>query len=128
MTLWNTIKQITAPYVLDGEYSIALDTMQGNWASSRGKVEVLWFFSSCGAILGYIPELQWGWPFTSRVCSVTSGLLSSYMGHHRNLLEACQGNKVTSRGEARDRESLSSCHSDTGIPINFLEESGIATF
>ena len=28
-TLWNSIKQIEAPYVLDWENAIALDTMQG---------------------------------------------------------------------------------------------------
>ena len=33
-----------------------------------------------------------------------------------------------SRGEAGDPASLSSCHSDIGIPINFQEESGIVTF
>ena len=31
-----------------------------------------------------------------------SGLLSSYEGHLRNLLEAWQGNTDTSRGEAGD--------------------------
>ena len=44
--------------------------------------------------------LQRQWPFKTHVCSVTSGLLSSYEGHLRNLLEAWQGNTDTSRGEA----------------------------
>ena len=35
--------------------------------SHRG--EVSWFFSSCGVILGYILELQRGWPFKTRVFS-----------------------------------------------------------
>ena len=35
-TLWSSIKQIEAPYVFDWEIAIALDTVQGNWASSRG--------------------------------------------------------------------------------------------
>ena len=64
----------------------------------------------------------------TRVCSVTSGLLSSYKGHLRNLLEACQGNMDASRGEVGDPDSLSSCHSDIGNPINFQQESGIVTF
>ena len=34
----------------------------------------------------------------------------------------------TSLGEAGDEASLSSWHSDIGIPINFQEESGIITF
>ena len=33
-----------------------------------------------------------------------------------------------SGGEAGDRVSLSSWHSDIGIPINFQKESGIVTF
>ena len=33
-----------------------------------------------------------------------------------------------SGGEAVDRGSLSSWHSDIGIPIHFQEESGIITF
>ena len=42
-TLWSSIKQIEAPYVFDWENTIALDTMQGNRASSHseGKVSFL---------------------------------------------------------------------------------------
>ena len=76
----------------------------------------------------YIPELRWGWTFKTRVFSATSGLLSSYEGHLRNLHEAWQGNTDDSRGEARNPVSLSSCHSDIGIPISFQEESGFITF
>ena len=42
--------------------------------------------------------------------SVTSGLLSSCKGHLRILLEAWQGNRDASRGEAGDQGSLFSCH------------------
>ena len=62
------------------------------------------------------------------VCSSTSELLSSYEGHLRNLHEAWQGNTDTSQGEVGDPGSLSCCHSDIGIPINFQQESGIITF
>ena len=34
----------------------------------------------------------------------------------------------TSGGETGDQATLSSWHSDIGIPINFQEESGIVTF
>ena len=34
-TLWSSIKQIEAPYVFDWENVIAVDTVQGNQASSR---------------------------------------------------------------------------------------------
>ena len=59
--------------------------------------------------------------------SVTTGLLSIYEGYLRNLLEAWQGKGDDSRGEVRDPGSISSCHTDILIPINFPEESGIVT-
>ena len=43
------------------------------------------FFTRCVGNLGYILELQRGWPFKTRVCSATSGLLSSCDGQLRNL-------------------------------------------
>ena len=70
-TLWSTIKQITPLYVFDGEHGIALHAMQGNCASSLAELEVSWFFSSCGRNLGNILELWRGWPFNTRVSSVT---------------------------------------------------------
>ena len=76
--------------------------MHGNWATSCGEVDVSWFFSSYGGNLGYILELRRGWPFKTWVCSAKSGLLSSYEGHLRNLLEAWKGNTVPHRGEAGD--------------------------
>ena len=71
--------------MFDWEPGIALHEMQGNQASSLTEGEVSWFSSSCGGNLGYIPELWRGWSFKTRVCSATSGLLSSYDGHLRNL-------------------------------------------
>ena len=35
--------------------------------------------------MGNILELRQGWPFETRVCSVKSGLLSSYDGQLRHL-------------------------------------------
>ena len=49
--------------MFDWEYGIALQAMQGNRASSPDKGDVSWEFLSCGRNLGYILELQWGWPF-----------------------------------------------------------------
>ena len=128
-TLWTSIKQIKAPCLFDGEHGIALYAVQGKRASSHGEGGVSWFFSSCLLQnLGYILKLQRGWPFKTHVCSVASGLLSSYNGHLWNLHEAWQGNTDTFRSEAGDRESLFSCHPNIGIPINFQEESVILTF
>ena len=56
------------------------------------------------------------------VCSPTSGLLSSYDVHLRNLNYAYQDNTDASGREAGDRGSLSSWNSDIGIPIHFQEE------
>ena len=64
----------------------------------------------------------------SFVCSATSGLLSSYHGHLRNLNYAWQDNKDGSGGEAGNQGSLCSWKSDIGIPIHFQIESGIVTF
>ena len=82
-------------------------------------------------------ELQWesgvysrvaaGRAFNTRVCSLTSGLLCSCVGQLGILLEAWQGYRDISRGEAGDPGSNSSCHRDIGIPINFQEESSIVS-
>ena len=71
--------------MFDWEHGIALHAMQGNRTSSPGEGDVSWDFSSCGRNLGYILELQRGWPLETPLGSVKSGLLSSYDGHLRNL-------------------------------------------
>ena len=105
-----------------------MHAMQGNRASSLSKREVSWFFSSCGGNLGYILELRRWKSLKTFLCLGTSGLLASYNGHLRNLNYVWQDNMDTSGGEAGNRGSLSSWHSDIGIPIHFQEESGIITF
>ena len=72
--------------MFDSEYRIALHAMQGNRSSSPGEWDVSWDFSSCGRNCGYILELQRGWPFETPLCSVKSGLLSSYDEYLRNLI------------------------------------------
>ena len=110
------------------EYGIALHAMQGIRASSPGKGNVSWDFSSCGPHLRYILELQGGWPFETPLGSAKSGRLSSSDGHLGYLNFACRDNTKDSEGEAGDQASLSSWHSDIRIPINFQKESGIVTF
>ena len=56
-----------------------------------------------------------------------SGLLSSLHGHLGILLELWQGSRDAFRVEEGDPGSLSSCHWDIGIPIDFQEESGIVS-
>ena len=56
-TLWSSIMEVRAAFVLDGEDGISLQAMQGNWASSCSKREVSWFFMSCRGNLGYILEI-----------------------------------------------------------------------
>ena len=126
-SLWCSIKKIEAPYMFDWEYGIALPAMQENRASfpSAGMPH---FFSSCRRNLGYIRELQRGWPFETPLCSAKSGLLCSYDGQLRNLNLAWQDNTDTSGGEVGDEESLSSFHRDIGIPINFQEESSLSRY
>ena len=71
--------------MFDSENGIALHAMQGNRASFPSEGDVSYDFSSCGRNLGYILELQRGWPFETPLCSAKSGLLSSDDGHLRNL-------------------------------------------
>ena len=63
--------------MLDWEHGIALPPMQGIRASSAAVGVASWDFSSCYRNVGYILELQLGWPFETPLCSVKSGLLSS---------------------------------------------------
>ena len=74
--------------------------MHGNRASSLGEGVVSWGFSSFFGNQGYILELRRGWSFKTLVCSATSGLLSSCEGQLWILLNAWQGNRDASRGEA----------------------------
>ena len=67
-TLWCSIKKIKAPYVFDWEYGIALHAMQGKRASFLSEGDVSYDFSCCGGNLGYIPELQSGWPIETPLC------------------------------------------------------------
>ena len=71
--LWISFKQIEIPYVFDWENAIALDTRQGNQASSRREGNVSWVFSSCGRNLVYILELHRGCTIETLVCSLKSG-------------------------------------------------------
>ena len=80
------------------ECDIALHEMQGYRASSLSEREVSWIFSSYGGNVGYVLELRQGQPLETFVCSATSGLLSSYDGHLRNLNYAWQDNMDASGG------------------------------
>ena len=71
--------------MFDSEYGISLHAMQGNQASFPSEGNVSYDFSSCGRNLGYIRELQRGWPFETPLCSAKSGLCCIYEGHLRNL-------------------------------------------
>ena len=54
--------------MFDWEYGIALHAMQGNRASYPGEGDASWDFSSCHRNLGYMLELQRGWPFETSLC------------------------------------------------------------
>ena len=84
-TLLCSIKKIEAPYVFDWEYGIGLHAMQWNRASFPSEGYVSYDFPNCGRNLGFIRDLERGWPFGTPLCSVKSGLLCSYQGHLRNL-------------------------------------------
>ena len=67
------------------EYDIPLHEMQGNQAASPSEGYVSWDFSSFGRNVGYILDLQRGWPFETPLCSGKSGLLSNNGEYLRNL-------------------------------------------
>ena len=76
-TLCYSIKYIEAPYVFHWEHGIALHPMQVIRAPSPSEGDVLWDFSCGGRNLGYILELQQGWPLETPLGSEKSGRLSS---------------------------------------------------
>ena len=78
--------------------------------------------------LGYILELQQGWPFENPLCSAKSGVLSSYDTHLRNLSYSWQDSTDASGGDVGDQASLSSFHRDIGIPINFQKSQASPRF
>ena len=63
--------------MFDWEHGIAVHPMQGTLALTPDEGDVSWDFSSCSRNLGYILELQRGWPFESPLGSGKSGFLSS---------------------------------------------------
>ena len=110
----------------------------GTWHCSAGnagesslitrRVRCLMGFLELQQEPGVYSRIRAGVAIKSFVCSATSGLLSCYDGHLRNLNLAWQDNADNSGGDAGDRVSLSSWPSYIGIPIHFQEESGIVTF
>ena len=98
-TLWTSIKQIKAPYVFDWEPGIVLHAMQRNRASSLTEGEVSRIFWSSSGTCGIFSSYG-GDGHSTRVCSATSGLLSSYDGYLKNLNQAWQDSTETSRSEA----------------------------
>ena len=71
--------------MFDWEHGIALHPKQGIRALTPAEGDVSWDFSSCSRNLGYILELQRGWPLETPLGSVKSLFLSSYDGHLRKL-------------------------------------------
>ena len=85
-TLWCSISKIEAPYVFNWEYDIALHEMQGNQASSPSEWYVTCDFSSCGGNVGYILELERGWPFETPLEVLVEGWLKSSIKDRESAL------------------------------------------
>ena len=66
---------------------MALESLQGNQASSRIEGGISWFFSCCGGNLCFPLELQQGSQVTSNVASGKSSLHSNSKGEGGNALE-----------------------------------------
>ena len=63
--------------MFDWEHGIALNPMKGILALTPTEGDVSWDFSCSSWNLGYILELQQGWPFETPLASTKSGFLSS---------------------------------------------------
>ena len=85
-TLWCSIKPIQAPYVFEWEHGIALQQMLGIRASSPTQGDISRDFSSCGKNLGYILELQWGWPFETPLEVLVESWLKSSIKDRESAL------------------------------------------
>ena len=59
------------------EHEMALHPMQGIQVLTPTEGDISWEFSSCSRNLGYILELQRGWPCETPLGSAKSGFLSS---------------------------------------------------
>ena len=125
--LSRSVKQIKDPYLFDWEQDIAVHAMQGNRASSLSKEEVSWVSRNA----------RWEPRVHSRVTAgvainnfcffsdVRTPLWLRWTPQESKLV--LENNTDVSGGEAGDKGSLSSWHSDIGIPIHFQEGSGIVT-
>ena len=69
---WSSLKEVKPPLVFDVEHGIALDAMQGNWASSRGE----------GGNLVVFLMLWWEPGFSSRV---TMGMFLKHLCFLRDV-------------------------------------------
>ena len=83
-TLWSSIKQIEAPYVFDWENAIAMDTMQGNRASSR-REESLMSFLELRQEPGLYSRVTAGMSIRNSSLFIEVRNLSRYEGQLRNV-------------------------------------------
>ena len=68
------------------EYDISLHETQGSQASSPSEGYVSWDFSSCGMNVGYILELQRGWPFETPLEVLVESWLKSSIKDRESAL------------------------------------------
>ena len=76
-TLWCSIKHIEAAYIFDWEQGLALHPVPEIRALTPAEEDVSLDFMSCSRNLGYIYDLQRGWPFETPLGSANLGFLSS---------------------------------------------------
>ena len=84
-TLCSSIKQIKAPYLFDWEQGIALHAIQGNRGLMPERAASLMIFLELRREPGVCSRVMVGVAIKNFVCLLTSGLLSSYDVHLRNL-------------------------------------------
>ena len=85
MTLCSSIKQNKTPYLFDWEQGITLHSIQGNRGLIPERAASLIFFLDLWRETGLCIRVMAGVAMKNYVCTLTSGFLSSYDVHLRNI-------------------------------------------
>ena len=99
------------------ERGVFLERLLWKRAPSRVEEKILWFFSSCGGMLGVPLELRWELQGPTCVTSEKSGLYSSCEWHVGIPLVLLPVNRAVSSIQSGNSVFLSCSVKDLGLPV-----------